>query len=57
MRSQIFGVNWVCTALLDQLDKTTRDDICHKQHKQRLCKIITTQVKFYFVDVFQLQVK
>ena len=30
----------------------TRDDICHKHHKQRLCKIITTRVKFYFVDVF-----
>ena len=29
-----------------------RDDICHKHHKQRLCKIITTRVKFYFVDVF-----
>ena len=33
-----------------------RDDICQKHHKQRLCKIIT-RVKFYFVDVFQLQVK
>ena len=30
----------------------SRDDICHKHHKQRLCKIITTRVKFYFVDVF-----
>ena len=29
-----------------------RDDICHKHHKQRLYKIITTRVKFYFVDVF-----
>ena len=29
-----------------------RDDICHKHHKQRLCKIITTGVKFYLVDVF-----
>ena len=26
-----------------------RDDICHKQ---RLCKIITTQVKFLFLGVF-----
>ena len=30
----------------------SRDDICHKHHKQHLCKIITTRVKFYFVDVF-----
>ena len=32
--------------------KMPRDDICHKHHKQRLCKIITTRLKFYFVDVF-----
>ena len=31
---------------------TCRDYICHKHHKQRLCKIITTRVKLYFVDVF-----
>ena len=29
-----------------------RDHICHKQYKQRLCKIIITQVKVHFVDVF-----
>ena len=29
-----------------------RLDICHKHHKQRLCKIIITRVKFYFVNVF-----
>ena len=27
-------------------------DICHKHHKQRLCKIVTTWVKFHFVDMF-----
>ena len=30
----------------------TRDHICHKQYKQRLCKIIITRVKVHFVDVF-----
>ena len=29
-----------------------RDDICHKHHKQRLCKIIITRVKVSLVDVF-----
>ena len=29
-----------------------RDHICHKQYKQRLCKIIITRVKVHFVDVF-----
>ena len=29
-----------------------RHDICHKHHKQRLCKIISTRVKFYFLNVF-----
>ena len=29
-----------------------RRDICHKHHKQRLCKIISTRVKFHFVSVF-----
>ena len=28
-----------------------RDDICHKHHKQRLCKIIITRVKVHFVNV------
>ena len=28
-----------------------RHDICHKHHKQRLCKIISTWVTFYFVNV------
>ena len=28
-----------------------RRDICHKHHKQRLCKIISTRVKFHFVNV------
>ena len=27
-------------------------DICHKHHKQRLCKITTIRVKFYFLDAF-----
>ena len=30
----------------------SRVHICHKRHKQRLCKIIITRVKVYFVDVF-----
>ena len=34
----------------DDLD--FRDHICHKQYKQRLCKIIITRVKVHFVDVF-----
>ena len=29
-----------------------RDHICHKHHKQRLCKIFVTRVKVHFVDVF-----
>ena len=29
-----------------------RVDICHKHHKQRLCKIVITRVKVHFVDVF-----
>ena len=36
----------------DPTARENRDDISHKHHKQRLCKIITTRVKFYFVDVF-----
>ena len=28
-----------------------RRDICHKHHKQRLCRIIRTRVKFHFVNV------
>ena len=28
-----------------------RRDICHKHHKQRLCKIIITRVKLHFVKV------
>ena len=28
-----------------------RDNICHKHHKHRLCKIIITQVKVHFMDV------
>ena len=31
-------------------DLKIRHDICHKHHKQRLCKIISTQVKFHFVN-------
>ena len=30
----------------------TRHDICHKHHKQHLCKTISTRVKFYFVNGF-----
>ena len=29
-----------------------RYDICHKHHKQCLCKIIIHRVKVHFVDVF-----
>ena len=29
-----------------------RDHICHKHHKQRLCKIIISRVKVHFVAVF-----
>ena len=32
-----------------------RRDICHKHHKQRLCKFFTTRVKFYFVNVLLVQ--
>ena len=28
-----------------------RRDFCHKHHKQCLCKIISTRVKFHFVNV------
>ena len=28
-----------------------RHDICHKHHKQRLCKIFRSRVKFHIVDV------
>ena len=28
-----------------------RREICHKHHKQRLCKIISSRVKFHFVSV------
>ena len=34
-----------------------RDHICHKQYKQRLCKIIITRVKVPFVGVFLVQLK
>ena len=34
-----------------------RHDICHKHHKQRLCKIITTRVTFHFVNVLVVQFK
>ena len=30
---------------------TCRRDICHKHHKQRLCKIISTGVKLHFVKI------
>ena len=29
-----------------------KDDICHKHHKQCLCKTIITWVKVHFVYVF-----
>ena len=32
-----------------------RHDICHKHQKQRLCKIISTRVKFHFVSVLLVQ--
>ena len=34
-----------------------RHEICHKHHKQRLCKIFTTWVKFYFGNVLSVQFK
>ena len=34
------------------IDPLVRDDICHKHHKQRLCKIIITRVKVHFMNVF-----
>ena len=36
---------------LGLLDTLFRHDICHKHHKQRLCKIISTRVKFHFGNV------
>ena len=36
--------------LMLKLDIWPRDDICHKHHKQHLCKIIIPQVKVHFVD-------
>ena len=35
-----------------RVSNSTRHDICHKHHKQRLCKIIITRVKFHLVNVF-----
>ena len=35
----------------------TRHEICHKHHKQRLCKIFTTRVKFHFGNVLLVQFK
>ena len=32
-----------------------RHEICHKHHKQRLCKIFTTRVRFHFVNVLLVQ--
>ena len=37
--------------------ESSRDHICHKHHKQRLCKIIITRVKVHFVNVFLDQLK
>ena len=36
----------------ERAERGHRDHICHKHHKQRLCKIIITWVKVHFVDVF-----
>ena len=34
-----------------------RRDICHKHHKQRLCKNINTWVKIQFVNVLLVELK
>ena len=42
--------------IINQIDIVShwysRDDICHKHHKQHLWNIITTRITFHFVDVF-----
>ena len=60
MYSQICEFYSVFSAFLSSFDPSfvalydhmSRDHICHKQYKQRLCKIIITRVKVHFVDVF-----
>ena len=44
--------SWMWTILTPYIWILGRDHICHKQYKQRLCKIIITRVKVHFVDVF-----
>ena len=38
-------------------ERLIRHEICHKHHKQRLCKIFTTRVKFHFGNVLVVQFK
>ena len=40
-----------CNKLVRRGKVGCRHDICHKHHKQRLCKIISTRVKLHFVKV------
>ena len=43
---------WIETMWIATFDEVhPRHDICHKHHKQRLCKIISTRVKFQFVNM------
>ena len=39
----------ILLVVLNEFD--LRHDICHKHHKQRLCKIFRSRVKFHIVDV------
>ena len=32
----------------------SRHDICQKHHKQRLCKIISTRVKFHLLNILSM---
>ena len=48
---KVNGPKWP-KAKTEELVQPSRDDICHKPHKQLLCKIIITRVKVHFVDVF-----
>ena len=50
--------NWGAVMVVSKANPSAsvnRRDICHKHHKQRLCKIISTGVKFHFVTVLLKQ--